>query len=206
MNNENLAKDQFEIIGTFRYKYKKLLELSKSDDINDLTECGGIVRDLIISDGNGLIGLLYREIPQLKTKKSSKLRFYAAMHTTSFIDSANRATWFVGDGLSPDGDHPNSIATKNYNRDEFLKLPVMCNDDKTFTIKDTVLFVANKLGARHWSRDKKSSNTDPMLFEIHEQFRVGGASPFIQTMRGISTIVASTMESVDNKIESRLNV
>ena len=77
--DKSLPKDQIELIGIFRHKYKRLSELSQSQDAHDLIECGGLIRDLIISDGNGLAGTIFRTIPTLRTKKHTKIKFYAAI-------------------------------------------------------------------------------------------------------------------------------
>lgn len=194
-------KDQRELVAHFRYKLNRLEGLRQSTDPNELIEVAGLIRDLFISDKNGLVGEIFRSVPILSTGHGRhKLKFRAVQFASSSHDQAGNIDWFVGDGMVPDTGVPYVRPVRNYSRDDFLKMPVISVNGQVLTNKDIILFSANKLGSRHWDRNRNSQNTNPILFDIHEQFTLGGISPAVRTLMGIADIVAATLHKVDDKL------
>ena len=196
------SKDLSELVSLFRSKLRRLRELSQSGDTDDLIECGGIIRDLLFSDQNGLLGMILISIPELRTKRHKRIEFVVSHYGTTYHRQADRSSWFAADGIVYDPTFPFDQGSRKLSKDDFLKLPVIEVETETLTVKDVILFVANKLGGRHFSRDRTETNVNPLMYDIHDQFTLGGMSPSVRTLLGISNVVVATLTIIDDRLQN----
>ena len=177
----------------FEGKLKQLESLIKNTDIYNSIEIAGIVRDLLLSDQNGLVGELLRHHPELRTKRSRRLEF-SVEHTGSSEAMPGTGRAFLN---IPPGQQSNFCThvplegIQIYTRDKFLALPVLCIQDDHYSYKDIISFVANKLGARHFDLTS-GSDKQMLLHEIRNTFGIDNFDPILTGLRDRSAVVAST--------------
>lgn len=191
-----------QLVEQFRFKIKELERHLKNPTKQSLIECSAILRALIISDKQGLLGEIMRTAPGINVGKKKRLvRFRAAIQADSHIrdvPSGGYVHAIVQD------DEISRMSDKEYTLDEFLKLPIVDvtfsdGEAMTITVKCAIKFVANKLGGVHFDFDS-SDDKDQVLYNLDEdyQFRVAGS--IVSHMRGLSNIVLATCKQVDDRL------
>ena len=190
---------QQEFMSLLSYKLGKLDQIKDSGNPNDLIESAGLMRDLLLSDRNGLFGEAVKMFPQLKSRKNRKFRFLVK-HVGVSTHKKGGQYDFLAQGSSKACIHQSLEGTVAYSRDELLKLPVICIEGGHYTCRDLIQFVANKLGARHF--DKLTGTEKQMLLhEIRDEFGVDGFDPILTPLRGKAGVVCSA----GNELVERIN-
>ncbi len=194
-------RSQSELIGLFEYKTKLLGQALKKGGLYDAIEAAGLIRDLLLSDSNGLQGAILKEIPELKNRRNRKIKFEVKFLGSTYhnnfkgyplIASAPNKTM-----ICP---HKEFNGVQSFNRHDFLALPILCTPHGHYTYKDIVSFAANKLGSRHF--DRKSGSEDQLaLHEVREKFGFDGFDPITTSILGLGTVVCTTCNKFITRLE-----
>ena len=194
-------KNQSELIGLFEYKTNMLGDAIKRGGLYDAIEAAGLVRDLLLSDNNGLQGAILKDIPELRNRRNRKIKFEVMFLGSTYhndIDGYPLVT--EAPNKSMICPHKEFKGIQSFNRNDFLALPILCTDQGHYSYKDLVSFVANKLGSRHFDR-KIGSDQQLILHEVREKFGLEGFDPVITPILGLGSVVYTTC----NKILKRLD-
>jgi hypothetical protein len=196
-----LSVHQKELIGMLQYKVERLNALSHSSVIYDTIECAGIIRDLILSDENGIFGAILRDIPNLRNKRNRKLIFVVKLFG---FTNHKRLGSYISIVEAPKNAahcaHYEFPEIQQLRRDDFLRLPVICAENGHYTVKDLVSFTANKLGSRHFDR-YSGSNDQLLLHEIRDAIGMEGFDPVITPIKALSRVDVATGEKLIIRIE-----
>lgn len=190
------------LVDQFRFNIKELERHLDNPTEQSLIACSAILRKILLSDQNGLLGELGRIIPGFRTRNTRRfVKFHAAILADSHIrdlPSGGYAHLIVKDDEIAESTYP------GYNRDKFLQLPVKdvkLNNGQvmTVTIRDVINFVANKLGGVHF--DLSSLDTKhQVLYALDEKYQFSVASSVVSSIKGISEIVLATCKRVDGRL------
>ncbi|WP_432713384.1 hypothetical protein [Pedobacter sp.] len=194
-------KNQSELIGLFEYKTKMLGDAIKRGELYDAIEAAGLVRDLLLSDNNGLLGAILQEIPELRNRRNRNIKF-EVMFLGSTYHSNNDGYPLVAEApnktmICP---HKEYSGVQSFNRNDFLALPILCTDYGHYSYKDLISFVANKLGSRHFDH-KTGSEKQLILHEIRERFGLESFDPIITPILGLGSVVYTTCNKILNRLD-----
>lgn len=115
------------------------------DNEQSLINVARIIRDIFISDNNGIAGYLARTVPGFRTKKSRSFVFESELQADILMPLKNSDfDCFVTV-------YGRGYRRKKYQRDEYFKISAIDihlsgGKSITFTILDVVKFLANKMG------------------------------------------------------------
>lgn len=202
----NYTKSQSELIGLFNYKVDKLGEAIHRGQLYDAIEAAGLIRDILLSDTNGLMGALLKNIPELKNRRNRRINF-----EVSFLGSTyhSNSSGYPVVTQAPDKTkicpHKEFKGNYTFNRHDFLALPIMCTEYGHYTYKDIVSFTANKLGSRHFDR-VSGSTQQLMLHDIREKFGFEEFDPVISPILGLGSVVHTTSKKLLERINTSSNV
>ncbi len=196
------SRSQSELIGLFRYKTEQLGKAIKSGGIFDAIEAAGLIRDILLSDTNGIFGTLLKDIPELKNKHSRKIRFEVVFlgstyhsHLDEFPVIANAPSKTM---ICP---HKEFNGNQRFNRHDFLALPILCTEAGHYSYKDVISFAANKLGSRHFDHDG-GTDEQMILHEIRDKFSIEGFNPVVSPILGLGSVVHTTCKKLLERIDS----
>ena len=199
METKNMAR----LVNRFRFKVQELERHLTNPTEQSLIECSSILRLLLLTDECGLFGKLAHNIPGFRTRKRGRgvVKFKAQIQADSHIRDLPSGG-YVHAVVRDDALSENS--SKTYNKDDFLKLPVidvrlLDGEVITMTVKDVIKFIANKLGGVHVdysSREEKNQ----ILYQLDDKYQLQIAGSVIFSIKGLSEIVLATCKRVDERL------
>jgi hypothetical protein len=156
-----------------------------------------------LTDECGLFGELARNIPDFRTRKRGRgvVKFKAQIQADSHIrdlPSGGYVHAVVGGDAIPEN------SSRVYNRDDFLKLPVidvrlLDGEVITMTVKDVIKFIANKLGGVHVDYSSHEEKNQ-LLYKLNDKYQLQIAGSVVYSIKGLSEIVLATCKRVDEKL------
>lgn len=105
----------------------------------------------------------------------------------------------VQDGLYPATAH-NTHFVGDFTRDQFLNLFVGRVDGQNITVKDVILYAANKLGGVHF--DERGSTKEMALRNSCNRFTLGNMTVHVRQIGGIARVVIEATRELRQRIES----
>lgn len=197
------ARNREKLVELFRFQVQELERHLTNPTKLSLIGCSSILRLLLLSDGSGLFGNLARDIPGFRTRKRGRkiVIFNAQLQADSHIRDLPLGGYVHG-VIKGDTIPGNSSGT--YNRDDFLKLPVIdiqLSDSKviTMTVRDVIKFIANKLGGVHFDYNSREEKNQ-ILYQLDDKYQLQIAGSVIFSIKGLSEIVLATCKRVDERL------
>lgn len=197
------ARNRESLVKLFRFKIQELERHLTNPTKLSLIECSSILRLLLLSDGSGLFGHLVHNIPEFRTQKRGKgiIMFNAQLQADSHmrdLPSGGYVHAVVGGDAIPEN------SSRVYNRDDFLKLPVidvrlLDGEVITMTVKDAIKFIANKLGGVHVDYNPPEEKNQ-ILYQLDNKYQLEIAGSVVSSIKGLSEIVLATCKRVDEKL------
>ena len=197
------ARNRESLVELFRFKIQELERHLTNPTKLSLIECSSILRLLLLTDECGLFGKLARNIPGFRTRKRGRgvVKFKAQIQADSHIrdlPSGGYVHAVVGGDAIPEN------SSRVYNRDDFLKLPVidvrlLDGEVITMTVKDAIKFIANKLGGVHFDYSPREEKNQ-ILYQLDDKYQLQIAGSVIFSIKGLSEIVLATCKRVDEKL------
>jgi hypothetical protein len=184
----------------FKQKNQKTnTEIKKHESEIELIDAARLIRDLLLSDNNGIIGELSRVLPGFRTKKGKTLAFNASLHLSTAYKRIG-----LGDNdfkLTVMNSHRTNVTSCN--RAKFLKLVIiefnLGDYIQPITVHELIKFFANKLGSVHLDY-RKTGGPNDLLHNLWEHSN-GINLPYIsRLMIGISEIVLSSCVLIEEKL------
>ena len=196
------TRKQQELIGSFQYKVEQLGGLVKGKGIYRAIEAAGIIRDLLLSDNNGLYCVILKEMPEMKNRRNRNVRFEVQFLGSTYhslleehlvvAEAPNKSTMCS---------HKEFSGRYKFNRHDFLALPILCTENGHYSFRDLISFTANKLGSRHFDHDS-GTEEQMILHEIREKFGFDGFDPVLTPIFGLGSVVYTTCSKLLKKLES----
>ena len=197
------ARNRESLVKLFRFKIQELERHLTNPTESSLIECSSILRLLLLTDECGLFGELARNIPGFRTRRRGRrvVMFNTQLKADSHIQNLPSGGYVqavvVSDAISEN-------SSKAYNRDDFLKLPVidvrlLDGEVITMTVKDVIKFIANKLGGVHVDYSSHEEKNQ-LLYQLNDKCQLKIAGSVVSSIKGLSEIILATCKRVDEKL------
>jgi len=194
------SRKQLELIGQFRYKADQLGSLLQDGGVYPTINAAGIIRDLILSDNNGLLGAVARDTPILKNRRNRNIKFEVTFFGSTYHSHTNPPIALASSNSTICYHKELEFSgRKNLSRDDFLALPVICTRTNHYTFKDLISFIANKLGARHFDYEG-GTEAQMLLHEIRDKYELERFDPVVHPILGLGSVVHTTCNRLLQKI------
>lgn len=189
-----------ELLGVVKNKVARLEAIQLSKDPFDIIEAAGLVRDLLVTEGQGMLVDLVKSYPELGGKRNKRLIF-TVQHLGGTKISRDGTTSIPAGENDEFCTHIPLTGIRQYLFDQFMRLPILCIEGDHYDYRDMIKFVANKLGGRHFD-SKTGTDRQLLLREIRKNFGVEEFDPILLPILEKNPIVVKSARAVINRIES----
>lgn len=172
--------------------------LTAPDDYSILRSTA-LLRQLLL-DGNRLIDVVNRS-------RRERVRFLVCdgwdTPYAKEVLSDNPLVFAVADGLHPERNLLPGVPQREFNRDRFLKFPVVYASGNYYTVGDIITHCANVLGGVHVGSPK--TNEEEQLSAL-QQFQIGKSPLSLRQLLPILHVVVDSLEALYQRISEEITV